>query len=61
VLGLQGVLASEHRLATPRDHFGKAVEVSNAIRAHCRHIEPSPALRELTEKLQSPPADRGMN
>jgi hypothetical protein len=39
--------------------FATAIEISNTIRAHCRRIEPSPALSELAEKLRSPSADRG--
>jgi hypothetical protein len=38
--------------------FAKAVEISDKIRAECRRIEPPAALRELTEKLQSPSANR---
>jgi hypothetical protein len=39
--------------------FDKAVEISNAIRAQCRRVEPSPALRELAGKLQAPSGGRG--
>jgi hypothetical protein len=41
--------------------FAKAVELSNSIRAQCRRVEPSPTLRELADKLQSPSANRSGN